>query len=883
MPASSRPIVYGTPVVPNPVPSTPARSQKRKTRSFTSTKDSHGIANTTTPYRVSSGQRNKEGAGNASTSSRLGTSSKSTSDAAHAASLATPLAVPDPPKQLEMDEFLEAEMQGAIFCDPKFVDNFLSPSDASKLDRILSSAESDLDGVVPTGPVGREKDIYIPLCRTLNIIKRAVDEESGRGGQPPAFVDAHLLHIGSHFTDIAGIQPDLLWYDGPARHWETVRMPVEVKLKTTYLKAGMKQLTRYARAVFAHQLHRRHLYGMVVCQWDATIVRFDRSGILYSEPMDVRLEDFRRAFAELMMLDDEGAGFDTAFTTRFRDDGRLEYYVDLPEGAFAGHEDAFAEAETDAAGPSTSPAGPSRRSTSRVRQTRRLKVVRVLCHRKTIRGRATTVLRVRPVLRRGRSVPSDITDKKYPNTRSKTKQRRNSDRGEEVLGTRDFVLKLMWRDPNKRAEGEVMERMVGVYGVGQYMWHSDVYKACSSPNCTRSVGGSCGGCLDRTPDRGRVKVSPNMMDLNIAIPEAKDDEEPQYEEIGTDNLVDAYDQRASRTYCRLLMSTVGSPLCSADNVHDLLRAILDAILGYWKLLNMGLLHRDISDGNVLLLKEPHKYRKRLWQESPAPPSHADPELIQSELLLQEELRRLGDPIGILNDFDLFALHGPMGASFFGEPGPAAQNRDSEEEWDSVEPESKRRKIDPGRVVSPSDSSDRDQVKPMKRKDSTRTGISKADKGVNRNIDFRTGTPSFMSTRIIKLGVGVPYEHHFTDDLESFFWLILWCVVEHVDEDGIEPTQMARDTLHQLDRQSLRDIGIGKEALLSQCLSKGRKFKKTLHQCGNSWAKDPAVAHILVELGAFFFDLFSCESFMECNPSEVFPNIVNIVKEGLALK
>ncbi|QRV88363.1 Tyrosine kinase specific for activated [Ceratobasidium sp. AG-Ba] len=866
MPASSRPIVYGTPVVPNPVPSTPARSQKRKTRSFTSTKDSHGIASTTTPYRVSSGQRNKEGAGNASTSSRLGTSSKSTSDAAHATSLATPLAVPDPPKQLEMDEFLEAEMQGAIFCDPKFIDNFLSIPNTNKLDRILSSIEPDLDGVVPSGSVGREKDIYVPLCRTLNIIKRAVDKEHGRSVQPPAFVDAHSLDIGSHFTDIAGIQPDLLWYDDPVRHWETVRMPVEVKLKATYLKAGMKQLTRYARAVFAHQLHRRHLYGMVVCQWNATIVRFDRSGILYSEPIDVRGKEFRRAFAGLMMLDDEGTGYDTAFTTRFRDDGRLEYYVDLPEEAFTGHEDAFAEAETDAAGPSTSSAGPSRRSTSRVGRTRILKVVRVLCHRKTIRGRATTVLRVRPVLRRGRSIPSDVTDTKYPNTRSKTKQGGNSDGGEEVLGTRDFVLKLMWRDPNKRAEGEVMERMVGVYGVGQYMWHSDVYKACSLPNCTRSVDGSCGGCLDRTQDRGRVKMSPNMMDLNIAIPEAKDDEEPQYEEIGTDNLVDAYGQRASRTYCRLLMSTVGSPLCSADNVHDLLRAILDAILGYWKLLNMGLLHRDISDGNVLLLKEAHKYCKRMWKEPLVGPNNADPELVQ-----------------YTKRFDLFALHGSMGASFFDEPRRVAPSCESEEECDNVEPESKRRKIDSGRAVSPSDNSGRDQGKPMKRKDSTRTGVSKADKGVNRNIDFRTGTPSFMSTRIIKLGVGVPYEHHFTDDLESFFWLILWCVVEHVDDDDIEPTQMARDTLHQLDRQSLRDIGIGKGELLSQCLSKGRKFKKTLHDCGNTWAKDPAVAHILVELGAFFLDLYSCESFMDYNPSEVFPKIVNIVKEGLALK
>ncbi|KAG8680995.1 hypothetical protein FRC11_001720 [Ceratobasidium sp. 423] len=63
----------------------------------------------------------------------------------------------------------------------------------------------------------------------------------------------------------------------------------------------MKQLSRYARAVFAHQLHRRHLYAMMVCNTEATFVRFDRAGILYSHRIDLRTDSkaFTYVFAYL--------------------------------------------------------------------------------------------------------------------------------------------------------------------------------------------------------------------------------------------------------------------------------------------------------------------------------------------------------------------------------------------------------------------------------------------------------------------------------------------------------------------------------------------------------------------------------------------------------
>lgn len=155
------------------------------------------------------------------------------------------------------------------------------------------------------------------------------------------------------------------------------------------------------------------------------------------------------------------------------------------------------------------------------------------------------------------------------------------------------------------------------------------------------------------------------------------------------------------------------------------------------MLNMGLLHRDISDGNVLLLREPHRYRKRRRQEPLVPSGEADPELAKSEKLLQEELDKLGDPTGILNDFDLFALHGLMGATFFDSDVSDNQQSESEDERAINEPGSKRRKLNSERAASPASNSDPGPSKSNKRTDSTRTGIANVDKGVNRNVDFRT--------------------------------------------------------------------------------------------------------------------------------------------------
>ncbi|KAG9090911.1 hypothetical protein FRC07_011985, partial [Ceratobasidium sp. 392] len=727
-------------------------------------------------------------------------------------------------------------MEDAIFCDPDFTNNYLVVDEA-RLTTVLNNCKADLDDFrYPT--ITRERQLYQPILSVLNRIKQAVDSSAEHGPSSPDFEDVHDYPMSSHGEDTAGLKPDLALFDGTIQHWEIVKMPIEVKTKPTHLKVGMKQLARYARAVFANQLHRRHVYGMVICKWAATFVRFDRGGIIFSEPVDMRSQAFREAFAKLMMLDEEAFGYDTAFTTRPTSEGKLEYYIDLPAAAFPPESEpnAASDAQTTTHELNDGIGTPSK-------STKRLKVMHTLCHRKSIRGRATTALRVREVIRSGvLEKPKESQESRK--TRSQTKLEEQQTQVEvEELGTRDYVLKLMWRDSKKKMEGEVMKRLVGIYGVGQYMWHSDAFKKCNTPDCGRSMENSCGKCLDKIPSRDGLLVVENLNNLDVVIPEEpEDDEETQYVEVETDKCSPAYAQVAPSIYCRLLMSTVGSPLCTAESPRELLEAILDAVLGYWRLVNMGLLHRDISDGNILRLPEGNGYSQREWELPRATTNKEDSVLARSEALLQGILSDLGrDPTGMLNDFDLSKTHNMLGISFFDDL-PS-----EEDDIELGEDKSKRRKLNPN-DNSPDQNKGKGGREAIAYEESSLGRTTKTDKSALR-IDFRTGTPAFMSARILDVEVGQQYEHYFMDDLESFFWLILWCVAEHTDVRGAKATDAAYELLNGFSKHDLKDIAKEKLSLLMYCGGKGARMQKKLADFDNTWSKDSAIVSVVLKLGA----------------------------------
>ncbi|KEP48310.1 putative kinase domain protein [Rhizoctonia solani 123E] len=547
-----------------------------------------------------------------------------------------------------MDKYIESELHNAIFHDPNFIDRFLS-GDASKLDRVhkecqrLDSNYCNNDQWKLPPVIRTEKSLYSPVLHILNTIKKAVDTVSPPAPinipprnrksdnsnpltsdddpsddfvpEQPMFIDTSRYIIPSDRAETRLIKPDLILFEDVEdnqRHWEHVRMPIEIKKLTGYHKAAMKQLSRYARAVFAHQLHRRHLYTMMVCSTEATFVRFDRAGILYSHRIDIRKDSkaFTYAFASLLMLDRTDQGYDPAFTCEINDYNRLNYYVDLPTSAF--------ETQTSDAGPTVNEEA----------QIHRFLVVDTLCHRKSISGRATIVLRIRKVEQGGDETEGD-----------------------------EYVLKIMWRDPERGLEGEVLKGVKGKFGLVQHVWHGDAF---GKRHCSPKVDGKwqCEQCVAETVQLDELEVCDELTDISIEVPPEEGDKDPELTIVDTSVCRPTSRRRPRRICTFIVMSSKGVPLERAESPRQFVQAVLDAILGYWGLFNIGILHRDISEGNVLMLR-PRQHMDRQYHRTNVP-EITDEVLIESEKKLRQVLDQLGgrEPTGILSDFDLHAMHSP---------------------------------------------------------------------------------------------------------------------------------------------------------------------------------------------------------------------------------
>ncbi|KAF8760332.1 other FunK1 protein kinase [Rhizoctonia solani] len=277
-----------------------------------------GTADTNTPFRSGSAQRTKESAGN----------SRSISKSLPATDIGTSTTPAGAPTltQVEMGKYITDEMHGGIFCDPNFVANFLAPEKLKTLlDQAVSGGSGGPNTRLSRNPLG-EREVYRPIVEVLNRIKLSVDEVRRRhqlGTLGPRFIDCHSQSIFSKDPKMSRIKPDLVMFEDNHKSWETLMMPIEVKSKHTYLKVGMKQLAQYAQGIFAHQIHQRYVFGMVICWWAATFVCFDQSGILHLKPIDMqaKADRFKQAFAGLMMLDCNQFGYNTAFTVQVTEEG----------------------------------------------------------------------------------------------------------------------------------------------------------------------------------------------------------------------------------------------------------------------------------------------------------------------------------------------------------------------------------------------------------------------------------------------------------------------------------------------------------------------------------------------------------------------------------
>ncbi|KEP51914.1 putative kinase domain protein [Rhizoctonia solani 123E] len=498
----------------------------------------------------------------------------------------------------------------------------------------------------------------------------------------------------------------------------------------------------------------------------------------------------------------------------------------------------------------------SESTTSEDNQTHWFKVADRFCHRRNICGRATIVLPIRGV----------------------------------EGGDDEHLLKTMWRDPERGQEGEVLQKVEGKLGLVQYVWDVDAFGKCRCPSkvtrqcqCTRGVV--------EMAQLEELEVCDKLTDIAIEVP--REDEhggkEAHLEVVDTTVCHPTSRRPPHRIPVFLDMSSKGASLERAESPRQFIQAVLDAILGYWRLFNLGILHRDISEGNVLMLLPGHPLSRHSNQVGT---KITEEVLIQSEVELNKVLDELGgrEPTGMLSDFDLYSEHSvtPLGTTTAEDsitPSQADVSVASLSDPTSHASGPKRR----------AQESSTEDTKASKKRKTSHSGLpvtshldpalgaarSQGEAG-KRLIDFRTGTPAFMSIHAIGVSVGEKYDHSFLDDIESFFWLILWSAAAHLDEGVQRRTAVAQSTLDLFNQHNQTGMATFKAGQLSYCLEDGFIMKMDLRKLGNSWASHRLFSKVIVNFGALVYR-YNIAVLKKKNPSpvDVFPEVVRVFLNALS--
>ncbi|CAE6444204.1 unnamed protein product [Rhizoctonia solani] len=711
------------------------------------------------------------------------------------------------------DTPVENEIYENLFHDPGFFERFL-PGPSTKLDNIIKYCRRTnvyarrTNSWNPTQRGTRRSGAEPPLLKFLNTIIRGTHatNSSDHSVAPALFIDWPAENVP---TDIKKHQlPDYLLFDGVSQDWSGVRTAIKLMSQPGHRKMGMVHLARYAKTIFSHQLHRRHIYHLMVCGTEATFVRFDRAGVLYSPVIDLcqDAEAFIRAFASLMMLDRASEGFDPLFSTKRSGDNLIVYYLDLPHDAIP------TESGSDHG------KSPTRKFQVReilchgsdISPTRKFQVREILCHGSDIVGGATTVLLLRNVLE-----PPEPKVRSMPTRKGKRKRADVAPAEEERIGDTTYIMKMVWRDPREAKESDLFKMTDGMYGLAQHVWARDASRQCT--------------CAEPKEDCTTDLVF-SKKEFN---PKGDNKEGP---ELDTSEYRPATRRRLRLVYSYLLMSSVGVPVEDAETPRQYMNAVLDAFLGYWRLFNLGYIHRDISSGNILVLNPEQAFHRREWKEPITDLSDIqDEEIKKSEQKLREVVARLDrDPTGILIDFSFCVRHS----------GQTPVETKSEVEFHGT-----RKRVS---QMSDFNGRKRRRLNMTKSYAFRDTSEPLSDYGEEvPEIDFRTGTSQFMSASVLGSTFGKPYRHSYLDDLESFFWLVYLGAVGHTDGDR-ELNMYQAHELAVFDDPDMKKLAKFKARVIDQYTR--MSFRLDLYD--NSWSKSYAFRKVLLELEEFFRDVWN---------------------------
>ncbi|KAI0055077.1 hypothetical protein BV25DRAFT_1816139, partial [Artomyces pyxidatus] len=352
--------------------------------------------------------------------------------------------------------------------------------------------------------------------------------------------------------------------------WRTVHIPLEVK-RPANVDAAATQLLRYVRQALRTQHDRRFMYGLVFAKRSIVLWHVDRSGALASEAFDVHREPdkFIKIVAGLMYMNPERLGWDPT----------MKMYLKTPDGDLVEPplpsyfiEPTRANSVDDYDTPwqvFVNKPGTEDEDDPEMEEFVLFHALS-LARSEVIKGRATHVW-----------CAWKKADMHLPR-----------------INRHVYVFKDTWRDAERSVEGDLYlhaNRDKEGSGVASMYSHGVV---------------KINGQVDDTSFHIRRSVAPvgkpmNLLTRQLPAEESRDSKQLPVlflwdEDFFQEETVDGPAVPRNRIHSRIVMSSFGWPLLQFRDLPELCGALHDAIAGHRWLYRQGILHRDISPGNVLI-------------------------------------------------------------------------------------------------------------------------------------------------------------------------------------------------------------------------------------------------------------------------------------------
>ncbi|KAF8998468.1 hypothetical protein BDZ89DRAFT_1083195 [Hymenopellis radicata] len=415
--------------------------------------------------------------------------------------------------------------------------------------------------------VAKEDELYGAFVSVANAIHNAAEElcphhpgeNTARLGESTTWVDYHSKSPNSVDKDIARIRPDCLLAHS-LLHDRVQTLPPGVIwwlqiVAALEMKRVVKQLIGYLRQILREQLDRRFVFGFTLGPRCMAVCLHDRSGVLLtSTPIDIHKspKDFIRIIAAFAVLAPHKLGFDPSMKIYVQPNEVVESYRLTSETAL----DVFA---TDSY---------KKRWVITLNDGTQYLTVKVMsvARARVMRGRATLVWAV----------------VRFVNGRP---------------GTEVFVLKQSWRPETVKSEGEFYNEAKG----------SDCSHLGRITLCEDAV---IDDMVDRTGSFIRAGLSASLppgVNQERGTKRARAESEEPFLHVASTNddeieriTTPREREYVSRVHTRVIMSTYGWPLKYFATLKELLSVFLNGVQGHAYLYENGLLHRDISAGNVII-------------------------------------------------------------------------------------------------------------------------------------------------------------------------------------------------------------------------------------------------------------------------------------------